>query len=83
MYCTQCSQAILLTKVSGFLINQADFINMHSLICPDDPLIEPDWLIPLGGVEVPTTPFDPAHPGPLPLYRRLALLALTSKKSHQ
>ena len=28
----------LLTKVSGFLNNQADFINMHSLPCPDDTL---------------------------------------------
>ena len=28
----------LLTKVSGFLNNQADFINMHSAICPNDTL---------------------------------------------
>ena len=38
MSCTQCSQAILLTKASGFLNNQADFINMHSPICPYETL---------------------------------------------
>ena len=38
MYCTQNSQAISLTKVSGFLVNQTDFINMQSVPCPDDTL---------------------------------------------
>ena len=38
MDCKQCSREILLTKVSGFLNNQAGFIKMYSAICPYETL---------------------------------------------
>ena len=72
---SQCSRAILLMKVSDFLNNQADFINMQSVPCPDETLKVWALLInPLGRSCASYIAIRSVPPAPPPLYRRLARL---------